>query len=241
MGLSSITKIPGIMRAQGWSRGPALMDKWFGRPAAVAPAYSAPDTTTVTMKWVLGFARAKAVYDGIFADKVWSNAAARPEVRKMLAARGALTGRTVPFDSFANPPTALEAEYVNYRSMKSAPLADPLDDMYAALGSFNFRVVIAGEVRPGTGAPGAYEVAVTKVGVFVRDSYDFNDDPSAWTSQSLGCWDDSTNTVSKVCLWGNTTNKDFRDWRAKSGKGGDFLVYSDLDVKPLPAADVFTV
>lgn len=39
--------------------------------------------------------------------------------------------------------------------------------------------------------------------------------------QSLGKWDNGA--LQEV------TNKDFRDWRDNTGKGGDFLIYSDIE------------
>jgi len=56
---TQITNIPAIMRHHKWNVGADLMDSWFSRPVAVAPKYGLPDTTTVTMNWVLVYRRAK--------------------------------------------------------------------------------------------------------------------------------------------------------------------------------------
>jgi hypothetical protein len=55
-----LTHIPKIMRKQRWYKAASLMDEWFGRPAATAPQYGAPDTTTIRMdQWALHFPRAQ--------------------------------------------------------------------------------------------------------------------------------------------------------------------------------------
>jgi Family of unknown function (DUF6402) len=75
------------------------------------------------------------------------------------------------------------------------------------------------------------------IGVYIRDSYDFNE------SQLLGFWDDKDTTVSMINPLSGTSvsNDDFRSWRTKNGKGGDFVVYSDLLKTRLPKPDVFDI
>jgi hypothetical protein len=75
-----ITKIPGIMRNKSWRNGARLMETWFSRPRATAPAYGAPETATIRMDtWVLAFPRARQVYDQLVRERVWANA--RPRLR----------------------------------------------------------------------------------------------------------------------------------------------------------------
>ena len=248
MGLSSITKIPGVMRAQGWRVGPVLMDKWFGRPSAVAPSYSSPDTTTVTMNWVLGFPRARQVYDNLIRERIWQNDAGKRRVREVLGKKNLLGSGASSFDGTRRPIPQLEDEYVNYRPVSASLTSDPLDDLFAGLANFNLRVVIAGQVEPVSGQPGKFRVTVARVGVYVQDSYDFNDDPAGlnpktWVSQPLGVWDETTNKVSKAPFSGGVyvTNETFRAWRTANHNGGDFLVFSDVlftDVRP---ADSFVI
>src|SRR5262245_39383018 len=45
----TLTNIPRIMTVQGWTRGAALLGKWFNRAATRYPHYTAADTTTITM------------------------------------------------------------------------------------------------------------------------------------------------------------------------------------------------
>ncbi len=96
--------------------------------------------------------------------------------------------------------------------------------------------VWAGSVAP---APGGarFQVTITEVGIYIRDSYDFNGD------QDLGYWDDTDNSVSMINPLSGTkvTNADFRAWRAPNGRGGDFLVFSDVKRTTLRPPDSFLV
>ncbi|MEM9588053.1 MAG: DUF6402 family protein, partial [Planctomycetota bacterium] len=109
-------------------------------------------------------------------------------------------------------------------------------DMVAAMGNFNFRVLVAGVVAPATSG-GGHVVTIDEVGIYLRDSFDFEG------SQHLGFWDDSDNSVSAINFLSGTrvTNKSFRDWRTANQRGGDFLVYSDLRRIPLTRPDSFRI
>ena len=108
--------------------------------------------------------------------------------------------------------------------------------MTAALGRFAFRVIVAGSITPfRTSGTQQYRIMITDVGIYLRDSFDFNGD------QFLGFWDDSDNSVSIVNPLSGTavSNKDFRDWRKNHGKGGDFLVFSDIQWLSRTPPDTF--
>src|SRR5207244_11542544 len=103
--------------------------------------------------------------------------------------------------SFALPVSALHPKYyITYMTVGS--VFDPLDDLFAALGKFTFRVTVGGRVS-------GKNVTITDVGVYLSDSYDFDG------FQFLGCWNVCTNAVETgpVCS-GSTavTNEDFREW-----------------------------
>ena len=85
---------------------------------------------------------------------------------------------------------------------------------------------------------------VDSVGVYAHDRYDFIDRGFFETkirSQDLGAWNKKKNTVSM--FWGGDTvqNKTFREYQKKSGKGGDFDVFSDLKITALYDWQKFTV
>jgi len=230
----TLTNIPAIMRSHSWGNGARLMDIWFGRTSAVAPAFGPPDTATIKMDtWVLTFPRAKVVYDQLMTDRIWANTAGQREVATMLRRKSLLSpGRT--FGDLSLPVQSQDADYVNFRVVSFG--MTELDDMSAALGNFTFRVLVAGSVAPGPGGAG-FQITVSEVGVYIRDSYDFNGD------QFLGFWDDSDNAVSMVNPLSGTgvSNSDFRDWRTTTGRGGDYLVFSDVKRTVLRTPDVFIV
>jgi hypothetical protein len=73
-------------------------------------------------------------------------------------------------------------------------------------------------------------ITIRRVGTYIYDKYDFEGD------QPLGYWNFKTGDVTKDPIaWGYTkvSNSDFRAWRDKNKKGGDFWVYSDIKINNL--------
>jgi hypothetical protein len=255
--------LPEIMDHLGWTNGAALMRGWFNRSANDDPVKGTPDNSTITMDWVLGYQRARDVYDKAVNERVWVNAAARALIEnKLIRGKGKLpvnVGDIVAFGSVGAGITSAaqmqqfdEDYHFQHRPVNSDWVFDPLDDLYAALANFNFQFVTEGTVKYlGKDANGKdlYEVTLDKVGIYVKDSYDFNDDPASlnpttWISQPLGYWDCAERTASKTpdLLGGSyyVDNDDFREWRDQhgNGMGGDFLVFSDIRV--INVNDTFT-
>lgn len=235
-----ITKIPGIMRHHNWTVGARLMDSWFARPTTVKPAYHSPPEF-ITMDWALQFSAVKNVYDGMFREKIWSNAAARPGIRRILERKGLLRSfQCVPFGDKSLTAPQADADSVNYRRVGNYAYQyysyQGLNDLTAALGNFALYMVIAGTVE-GTENMQRYKVTISEVGAYIKDSYDFEGD------QFLGYWDAEDNSVGTLNAFAgdHVDNKSFRDWRAANGRGGDFLVFSDIKWTRLPRADVFEV
>jgi hypothetical protein len=246
MALSSITKIPGIMRANSWTRGAWLMDRWFAGAPFSKPFYTSADLTDITMDWVLGFRRAEKVFDAMADDQVWSNDKARPVMAANLRKLGLLKPMIIqpqpaPFDFSSKSVQDQHDLHVNFREVEySLPLR--LDDLTAALGNFSIYVVpLVGDVTPvGIG----YMVKLYKIGFHVMDSYDFEG------FQFLGFWDEDNNSVvlHGECRYGacaepsgGVTNDSFREWRSANRKGGDFQVYSDVKEVPLNPPDMFLI
>ena len=231
--VKDVTKIPGVMHAKGWIHGEALLREWFSLPAGIAPSFAATDSSEITMDFVLGFERAKKVYDAIFTDKAYVNQPARTEIAKLLKKLGVDKGGV--FD-FSKPVTALDPDFdINFRAVGGplSPLLDPADDLKASLGRFTFRMVVAGRVEPDV-ATGRFRVTVTDVGVHVRDSFDFN------SGDPLGCWNVCTNEVGRFACGGVDINDtDFAAWRTANGNGGDMKILSDVKATHLTKPDTF--
>ena len=79
---------------------------------------------------------------------------------------------------------------------------------------------------------------ITDIGVYVKDSYHFND--KAGDDQPLGNWDKEDNSVGRTIFNGGTavSNSDFRKWRDTNQKGEDYLIYSDILYTKLNKPDV---
>jgi len=239
----TLTNIPPIMRKKGWNNGARLMESWFGRASAINPAFGLPDTTTIKMDgWVLKFKRPLDVYNtDIIAAALWSTPKAQAALTKILLRSGVLSGPKKTFGDFSRPVEVLESDHFQHASVL-IPKTDPLDDLFAALANFDFHIVASGTVEPV--APGEYRVSVDRVGIYVRDQYEFNDEPGWYVpSQPLGFWDDVALEASKLPMRSGSyvNNADFRAWRTANGKGGDFLVFSDLKVHALPTPWEFNV
>ena len=211
--------------------------EWFSRAAATAPAYSPPEIRTIKMiTWALTFLRARHVYDDMIRTRIWSNPAARAEIGRMLRRNTLLTSTraSMPFGNLSASADQLDPDYVNQRVVSFG--ATDLDDMAVAMGNFAFRVVVAGGVTPNRHSP-RHRVTISEIGIYIRDAYDFNG------SQCLGFWDDSDNAVSMANPLSGTavSNDDFRAWRSANGRGGDFIIYSDVYRLKLTAPDEFDI
>jgi hypothetical protein len=243
---ADITWVPQIMRSKNWNEGATLMEEWFRRPVAIRPAriedtpinFGPPLLNAIKMSWVLGFARAKTVYDKMFSDKIWQNDAGKREISKVLDSLGitaqmkASPGKSIEFGDLASANViTIEATYLQSRSCENGTIQDGLA---AALANFNFRLAIKGSA---SFAGGKTQVSVKAVGVYVKDSYDFiNDGSFNWLclcrDQPLGSWDKGVGSVS---------NDTFNNWRTANGKGGDFLIYSDVKITEMKPAVTFTL
>jgi hypothetical protein len=245
--LDDLTHIPRIMRGNGWLNGARLLDIWFSRPAAVAPHYSNPDTMTIKMDaWVLTFVRAKKVYDKMMSDRVWANAAAQQTVSDMIKRQGLVGSTPRTFGNLGGAVAIQDRDYINILAIDEGL---DFDDMTAALGAFVLRVVVSGVVAPSAGGRG-HVVTINEVGVYVRDSFDFEGD------QYLGCWSDSPDGFLPLMppepggefgfslvppRFSPVGNRDFREWRTRNRRGGDFLVFSDLKRTTLSTPDQFAL
>ena len=115
-----------------------MMKTWFSRVAAIAPLYSAP--MTIAFDWVINFPRAKDVYEQLLKDAIWLNEPAQIEICRMLQRKGLLGTAELTFGDLTRPVAELDDDYIN----KRAVTGNQLDDLTAALGGLNFRVVVAG-------------------------------------------------------------------------------------------------
>jgi hypothetical protein len=236
-----ILSVEKIMLAKGWKKAAVLQHRWFDGPENQLAGLPADgkgtkgrlsiDDKTITMEWLLSFSRAQSTYNELLS--VYANDAAKKVLKGRLEQEFARTkARTITFGDFSKTGLALLAQESNFRSVEygyySASNPLQLDELDAALGRFSMYVVPKGTA---TKTPEGIDVTVSEVGVFAFDSYDFNGD------QDLGWWKapDKISALKPLFEPGytNVTNKDYQEYRKRHKRGGDFLIFSDVKVKPV--------
>jgi len=233
----SIEQIPGIMDKNKWPVAAALMRRWFAGVENSVPEKGIPCLDIVKMDWVLGFERAKAAYDRIFQEGLWKSPKARKEMYLVLGRRGFL--RTHSSTAYGRREIRLpqthsdHIQYVRAGGGKWEMATAKIDQLTAALARFNFHVVALGGTEVVDGSrPLKFAFTIVELAVYVRDSYDFNDEPGE--DQDLGRWHPDDGSVSRWVGGTHVHNSDFRAWRAANKKGGDYLIFSDLKYEALP-------
>lgn len=187
-------------------------------------------------------------------------------VRRLLAAKK-FTAHPEPFGNFSGSVLDINEQWQFQRLVvddnseyaktwvEDTATGDPgLDDMWGALARFLFKIAGAGTVTPRTREVDTglkctveveyYEISVSKIGVYVRDTYDFNGD------QYLGHWSKTSSPYVRVFplsysvggrgQHGNcpddfvsVSNEKYVAHRKITGKGGDLLVFSDVLITTL--------
>ena len=104
-----------------------------------------------------------------------------------------------------------------------------VDDLGGSLGRYGYYASPSG-VSDGHG-----NICVYAYYIAIKDSYDFNDDPTSlnpttWVSQPLGFWGPYHSHP--------VANSDFNKWRRSSGRGGDFEVWSDMKTELIEPFEV---
>lgn len=215
------------------------------------------DSTTITMAWVLSFDRAKKAFDELIGERLTTPGALdalRTALTPYKKHRDIFGWPTANFDLLAFH-RMFQFQFIGANASWSERIGEFIartvtargvpDDLTGALGAFNFyaavRYAYFDHPKP--------EAVVTDVSVYVRDPYEFSGD------QYLGHWSPShVAVVPAHQLAGGTgwldypvldgdihgkdsvlypvKNSDYRDWRARHGQGGDFMIYTDrLHVK----------
>jgi hypothetical protein len=200
------------------------------------------------MDWVLSFGLALEVYQRAVDQKVWVNKAGKNRIiDHLIHNKGRLpkvVGEKLEIGNVGecqhiHSGNVLQFHkdwQVQFREVKQSLVRPMLDDLYGALGDFNFHFLVNGWVERLAEKKGQahYEVTITKVGVYIKDSYDFNDDPNSLLSQPLGFWGCNPLYIGTRPGLNRyyVNNADFREWRKKDGRGfgGDFMVFSEIKV-----------
>jgi hypothetical protein len=243
-----IKSIPAAMRRMGWSISAALMERWFEAPAWKMPGAwkekrtrpepaSIPrahlDDAIVRMDWALSFPRCRVAMDKL-REKA-TNPAATDLLRERVM-KQPWSSTTQAFGRLGMSAIELDQE-CQVNAQRFGEPYHTLDDMYGGLGAATLKVALIGEAVRNEWT-GRTALHVTHAGFYISDHYDFND------FQFLGTWTGNgvltkaqmvMNTMldSMVFQWhgepiGNVFNHHFNGYREASGRGGDFVIYSDV-------------
>ncbi len=265
-----IQEIPITMRALSLPMGAKLMERWFAGQLNYSPDDQAEsrglnqngepyppsmiDKTNVTMKWALGFERAKAQYENLVHNVIYSQASLQ-QLAKILQRYPPQTNIDARSTQIEDIHTYLQFERAGVESTWSQKLEQARkravedrgvpDDLTAALGSFTFYVAIE------RAFVNARSATVSEISVYIKDNYTFTTDPGS-VSQYLGHWSSKGVIVVPPTEgstlanrgWANfavklgdpkvkgnvyypVRNSDFRKWQVKHRRGGDFIIYSN--------------
>lgn len=196
----------------------------------------------VDLNWVLEFPRAKEIYDEWIkldgAPGTVLSPAAGQILGKRLCENGLLdpSQDEITFDFTSYAPEKFEDFYFNHVIVPEIEY-DDLDDqkmegLFAALGAFT--LAILGKGRAQNLGNGAWKIFVEHVCVYVRDRFNFETD-KWWqilfekVEPLLRYWNCEEKAFSKEKKDGyvGLSNSDFRNFRNKFARGGDFFVLSE--------------
>lgn len=268
-----IQEIPATMRKLNMPKAATLMERWFAGELNYSPDDKAErdglnqdgepyppnmiDKTDITMKWALGFQRAKISYADLVKNVIYS-ATSIGELRKILRRypeRTIVDAETLFCGKIEDIHKFLQFEMAAVEGTLEDKASQALnravedrgvpDDLTATLGSFNFYAAIE-RASIGNGV-----ATVSEISVYIRDNYTFGTAPG-YASQYLGHWSSKGIIVVPITEgatvakreWANFSvklgdpkikgnvyrpvrNKDFRLWQKMHGRGGDFFIYSD--------------
>ena len=242
-----ITQLPRAMRNMGWVTAARLMERWFGTPALtmaasrkVAPKlgnlpWQEIDDSIVTMRWASQFQRCRAAVD-LARSRSFHTENGVVRLRELLRSSG-WDGKQPHSLGFYGMSAKAMNDTCQINVAPMGEKTDTLDEMYGALGIANLKVGIVGVAL---NENGRRYFRVDYLGFFILDTYDFNG------PQYLGTWTDKRVLTKAETIAAGTyaarriyearddsplglvTNGDFREYRARTGRGGDFFVVSDI-------------
>lgn len=210
------------------------------------------DESIVKMSWALGFARVQSSVNSFTAQSRWATSKGLDLLRERVKRQsGGRRSACWQFGDLSKPASVLhETCQVNFMTLGS--LSDPMNDFFGAMGEAQLTIAVSGMVT--TDAQGKHSISIKELGLYLRDAYDFNDrGVNRFYSQPLGYWgftgvqksSQGRGNVEIEEKWAeedaatvnahkyDVQNADFRRWRTRFQRGGDFMVLSDVLRTPL--------
>ncbi|WP_244786705.1 DUF6402 family protein [Cupriavidus pauculus] len=250
-----LDEIPVAMDRMGWRVSAALMRRWFStKPAWAMPAHlrgedagdprllpaSQVDSQIVKMKWLLEFPRVVPVFEDLCQG--WNTKNGRDQLVKHLKKAGWSPGKQIKLGYGLENAWELDRTcQVNYRTFGS--YFDTLDDLFGAIFNATLKLALVGKTSRGIFSnKNIFEIE--RMGVYVRDTYDFNARRYEDELFGLGIWSRkrclTKLEIAKYKSYSNelragefpgfvpVKNTDFRRWQHARNEGGDFYVFSDV-------------
>lgn len=221
--------VPKTMRKKGWHVAANLIEHWLNGDAKIIPEevangnisakkYGSYNTNIVSMGWVQSFPRAKSATTAL--ETLLDTPNSRRALEKILIKNFKKTpisiNTLIKVDNTQLDVIDLHENW-QFQRHKQGSIIETPDALTAALGRFNIMAAILNaEIKNGT-------MKISKVGIYIRDIFDFSG------GQQLGCWTDSDVYrlgVAPFCT--PLTNNSFSAYRIKTGKGMDFLIFTDI-------------
>ena len=239
-----IVYIPSFMKSLSppWNVAASVMEEWFNRSETGNKLLTQPNLDIIKMSWLLSFNSAFQIYSAMLTDEVWCNEPAKKELWKQIKKSPITLPKVIDDEksfNFLNEKIVLDSSKNAYMTIadvyhhQSRPFEvdwreiedKDLNDLLGALGKFDFRIASAGKIKK---IEKGFEITITRIGVFIRDQYDFIDE--SIKNQPLGRWDVKNKTPHRHSSSTTFTlyNSDYLNYSQETGKGGDYILYSDI-------------
>jgi hypothetical protein len=252
-----IQEIPAAMRKVNIPVGARLMERWFAGELNYSPNDMAEraelnqhgqpyppsmiDKTNISMKWALGFVRAKEQYDELIKDAIYSDKsleALRQILRRYPRGATVLNATEMYDGNIELIHRNLQFQHVKVDSSFTQKLTQALnrsvadrgipDDLTAALGSFSFYVAIE------RAWVDRYTAKVSAISVYIKDNYTFNTAPGI-ASQYLGHWSSKGIIAVPLSEAGNFLNLEWANFPVSLGnprkKGNTYFPIRNSDFR----------
>ena len=209
-----------------WPELSRLLEVWFSNPknnlySNDVYESSLYNDTIIKMDWVLSFSRARDVYNKYIDNSRFVTRNFKKLLREKFYNKTSVTEFGQEAFHTSDPRQRHKYQWQSFQVNHSSITPDALD---AALHNFNLDAIFAGKYYPH-----GKTVCIRKVGVYVFDRFGF----SEAKDQYLGNW--KKPDIFEYILIGrdirethSVYNSSFRQYQERTGRGGDFFVFSDL-------------
>jgi hypothetical protein len=247
LNISIITQVPRIMRNQkpSWEKAALLQEKWFKSSAKTFPDCQYPEFDLITMDWLLSYPVVKDAYNELLKKAT--------NEKSLIELKTETLPKLIKNEFYDSLPTAID-DYDEYTlsdpknlilSIKSGYVpkfdfyyynfckftSEEFNDLTGALHSAVLRVFV-NKIKITKKDTALFQCEVLEVGIYMRDSFDFIEDTSIVKSAiGLGYWNPVTNFIGlgfNPINGKKINNVDYRNYRTKTGFGGDFLIFSNF-------------